>query len=398
MTDRTKRVYLHLGSPKTGTTYLQDVLWRNRESLKQQGVLYPGQRPEDHFFGTMDLQQMQFQDDWFDEKVPGAWTRLVDEARDWPATVVLSHELLCTASEDEVERALGDLAFAEVHLVCTARDLARQLPAVWQEDVKNRHTLSYTEFSRGVFGDDDPPHWLSELFWERQDLPRVLARWARRIPPERVHLVTVPPPDRPFDLLWARFAGLIGIDPCSSETRGGAKNASLGVAEVELVRRLNTALEGRLRWPDHDIVVKDQLATRILGARKPQSRLEVPAEDWHRVRERAQRLVAELAAADYDVVGDLDELVPAADPPGGGPHPDHADEGQLIDVAIESLAGLIEHIAAEEAKGDHRPPPAPEGVRRTLVHLSEQHPVFSQARTAYRRLKNSTSFIGVRRR
>lgn len=397
MTDTTKRVYLHLGSPKTGTTYLQDVLWRNREALRQQGVLYPGERPEDHFFGAMDLQGAQFQDDWFDEKVPGAWTRLVDEAHAWPGTVVLSHELFCTAGDAEIERALGDLAFAEVHLVCTARDLARQIPAVWQEDVKNRHTVSYTEFSAGVHGTDDPPHWLSALFWDRQDLPRILDKWARSIPPERVHLVTVPPPERPFGLLWERFAGLVGIDPERCDTEGGARNTSLGVAEVELIRRLNTVLEGRLRWPDHDSVVKDQLATRIFGARKPQRKLEVPAEDWHWVRERAKQLVTELSEADYQVVGDLDELIPHSAPSDENVHPDRADDRELLDVAVESLAGLIERIAADEKQAGAVVPP-PEGVRQTLVHLSEQHPVFSHARAAYRTVKTGTSRIRVRRR
>lgn len=35
-------IYLHIGAPKTGTTYLQNVLWRNRERLRTDGLLYPG--------------------------------------------------------------------------------------------------------------------------------------------------------------------------------------------------------------------------------------------------------------------------------------------------------------------------------------------------------------------
>src|SRR4051812_20985642 len=32
-------VYVHIGPPKTGTTYLQDVLWRNQRSLAGRGVV-----------------------------------------------------------------------------------------------------------------------------------------------------------------------------------------------------------------------------------------------------------------------------------------------------------------------------------------------------------------------
>ena len=66
-------------------------------------------------------------------------------------------------------------------------------------------------------------------------------------------------------------------------------------------------------------------------------------------------------------------------------------------AAVESLAGLIERIAADEAQAGSVVPP-PEGVRQTLVHLSEQHPVFFRARAAYRTVKTGTSRIRVRRR
>ena len=35
----TKRVLLHVGTPKTGTSYLQDVLFRNRQTLSRNGIL-----------------------------------------------------------------------------------------------------------------------------------------------------------------------------------------------------------------------------------------------------------------------------------------------------------------------------------------------------------------------
>jgi len=35
------RAVVHVGAPKTGSTYLQAVLWRNRAALRAAGVLYP---------------------------------------------------------------------------------------------------------------------------------------------------------------------------------------------------------------------------------------------------------------------------------------------------------------------------------------------------------------------
>ena len=42
-----ERVYLHVGLPKTATTYLQTILWANRDALEEQGVRLPGSSRRD---------------------------------------------------------------------------------------------------------------------------------------------------------------------------------------------------------------------------------------------------------------------------------------------------------------------------------------------------------------
>ena len=37
-----ERIFLHVGTPKSGTTYLQAVLWQNADALKSEGLLLPG--------------------------------------------------------------------------------------------------------------------------------------------------------------------------------------------------------------------------------------------------------------------------------------------------------------------------------------------------------------------
>ena len=47
-----RRVYLHIGLPKTGTTYLQTLMWNNREVLAGQGVLLPGDSRRQHLWAS----------------------------------------------------------------------------------------------------------------------------------------------------------------------------------------------------------------------------------------------------------------------------------------------------------------------------------------------------------
>ena len=56
-----RRVYLHIGAPKTGTTYVQDRLSRNSRMLAQHGVHFPGRAPLTspgmfHFRAALDLE------------------------------------------------------------------------------------------------------------------------------------------------------------------------------------------------------------------------------------------------------------------------------------------------------------------------------------------------------
>ena len=43
-----QRVLLHVGTPKTGTSYLQHVLFHNRPKLRRHGIVYPADRHDAH--------------------------------------------------------------------------------------------------------------------------------------------------------------------------------------------------------------------------------------------------------------------------------------------------------------------------------------------------------------
>ena len=71
----------------------------------------------------------------------GAWDELAAAVRKAPGTAIISHEILATASRSQVGRALESVGHGtgtEVHVILSVRDLVRQIPAEWQENVKHR--------------------------------------------------------------------------------------------------------------------------------------------------------------------------------------------------------------------------------------------------------------------
>lgn len=391
-------VYLHVGGPKTGTTYLQEVLWHNRDALRHDGLLYPGQDSGAHFHAVLDLLRISF-NGYDDPRVAGAWDRLIDEVRSDQSAALISHELFALAAAEDVDRVMQSLSFAEVHVIYTARDLARQIPSVWQEDVKNRHALSFTEFVHGLRGDELNPHELVELFWRFQDPVRVLRLWGAHILPERVHVVTVPAPGAEPGLLWERFAATIEVDPAGYETDvPQACNRSLGVIEANLLRRINPVLAEELDWPAYQHWVRRFVTESAVAAGDGLIPITLPAAEHDWVLERSQGFVADLRDAGYHVVGDLTEMVPAPTPRGRAyRHPDDVSDAERLDAAAHALAGLIRHLgkAPPVRLMPHALPDEPMTLFRLGVQqLSYRYPSMMRLRQAYRLGKLLTSHRG----
>ncbi|MGH3775584.1 MAG: hypothetical protein ACRDRR_07575 [Pseudonocardiaceae bacterium] len=371
------RVFLHVGTPKTGTTYLQGVMWRNRRELRRRGVHYPGYRPEAHFLAAMDLQGATAEEIG-DPDLPLAWDRLVGQVEAARGTVVVSHELFSPMEPDRIERALDALGGHELHVVCTTRDLGRQLFAVWQEDLKNRHTLSFTEFLNAV-RDPTKGHWLGRLFWRMQDVPDVLYRWASRLPPQRVHVVTVGPPGSAPEQLWQRFATVLGVGLNGLDASPTEPNSSLGLAEAQLLRRLNLALPPDLPWGLYEHAVRKHLVEVLAGRPSGARRFTVPPDQLPWVTERATQMMSELADAGYRVVGDLDDLIPTASTP--QPGPDEVTDAAVLDAAVAVACTLVQSYGVYEQRT--------RSLRQRISELGARHAAVNRALAVYRSVRYS---------
>lgn len=341
---------VHVGAPKTGTSFVQDVLWLNRESLAGQGILYPAERFDEHFLAALDLLELSW--GGLEKQAVGAWDRLAQRIREWPGTAIVSHEILATATRQQVRRALDSFGDTEVHVVLSARDLARQIPAEWQENVKHRRTLGYGEFLAKI---TDPRRSgeLASWFWGVQEVPDILDRWGSTLPAERVHLVTVPKPGQPRGLLWERFSSVLGLDAAALTPDTTRANASLGVPETALVRRINMQVNrGVLRNEDYRELVRELLVHRTLSLRTDSPRLGLPPDVRAWAVDLSEQWVGLLSKRGYDIRGSLDELRPDAAVTGSTgfsefsefSDPDHPDEHDVADAAVSAVVTMLDDL------------------------------------------------------
>jgi hypothetical protein len=333
-----RAVYLHVGAPKTGTTYLQDRLALNRGELSRHGVHYPLGVYASQFRPALDILQMPW--GGLQENVDGEWDALMGRVRRHNGTVIVSHEILAAAKPKQIARAMSGLEGAEVHLVYSVRDLARQIPAEWQEGVKHQRKQSFARFLTQVQAAPrtNPTLW----FWRVQSLPDVLARWTDGMPPERVHIVTVPQTRADPQLLWRRYCQAFDIDPGWAPEESDRTNASIGAAETTLVRKLNRRLRtAGLPSEEYRRLIRELVVHQTLAQRPQMTKVTLPPAAYPWAAEVADEWIEWVVGSGIHVVGDVDDLRPVP-PPEDVPwsNPDRPRRPEMVDAALDALVAL----------------------------------------------------------
>lgn len=342
-----ERVVLHVGTMKSGTTYLQGILFANKEKLAAQGVTVPMARQRQQLFAVRDLIG---EDEGSLGRVVGRWQELVTEVSRAPAVAVVSVERLGVVRRDKAEQAVADLGRdgARVEVVITARDLNRSLGSLWQETLQNGRSWTWPEYLAGASADRPGTRRKREKeedrhhFWTQMNLVRMSRRWAEVVGADNVRVVTVPPPGAAPGLLLERFATAVGFDPAGL-VEGPSDNSGCGVASLEVLRRLNAALDQRgLPFPIGVQARKHVLAKEILGPRRAaEGKVAHPLVGW--VPAEVKRVTRKLRKRGITVVGDVADLAPIEM---SGADPTRVREEDVLDAAVAGLHGLHDWYAA----------------------------------------------------
>jgi hypothetical protein len=345
-----KKVYVHVGLPKSGTSYLQAVFADNKLRLKRRAkVLYPGATWADQVLAARDVLSAN-PHGGRDPAVQGAWGRLVDEVAAWDGDSLVSMEWLGSAEPRQVRHMVETLSPAEVEMVVTIRDIARTVPAAWQEFVQNWEQWSWGEFLSAVTSENPRATPAGNLFWAQQDVGRVLAIWGDILPAEQLHVVTVGQPGATAANLWMRVAEVMGVDGSRFDASGRGSNESLGLESAELMLRLNRVSRTRgLEWPVYNEMFKHALAKRGLSKRRHrESRLRLPRElePWARAKSAEQ--IRAIEASGAEVVGDLDDLQPAFAP--GGDDAGDVGDAAILDAALDGIVALAKDRSDDAAR------------------------------------------------
>lgn len=372
-----RRVVLHIGTMKSGTTSIQSLLFGQRPELAAQGVLPLGDRWGDQVAGTRAL--IAHAD------APGdAWQRLVDQAAGWDGISVISMEFLGPFIPRRVEAAVRSFGDLPVHVVLTMRDLNRTIPSLWQESIQNGRSWSWHDYVDGArdgrpWQEVTPPEVTKpgRTFWRQQNASHIAHRWASVVGWDRLCLVTLPPPGAPRSTLVERFARAVGFDASDlAEVR--PRNESLGAASAQMLQRVNARLAASgLGDSDALKLRKRRLAKQVLSTRRDQEQaIGLDVSPW--VVETSAEMVERLRRTGVRLEGDWEDLTPVEAP---GVDPADTSEDELIAAARYGFEGLQARLVGRSGREALSPWPDPADAKGAiealaglvLAHASREH-------------------------
>jgi len=337
-----KLLCLHIGTPKSGTTYLQEWAGTNATGLLEQGVLWPDL---DRYPIIRDLAgRPKLESDL------GRWAEFCRHVRDFPGTVLFSNEMMVTLQAPSIERIVEETGVSGVVVVVTARDLGRVIPSQWQTSIRNGSTIKWTDYAGAIcrqHPNDLEGRQLERhlAFWGKHDLTEVCQRWEEVLGASTVRIVTVPRESSDVRTLTERFSLAAGFSAAGLPVPEESLNTSLGAHSAELLRLLNADLKDASRIVRKH-AFRDMLAKIVMTQRAAiEPRYGLTAEQTEVIAGRSEEISDRLTRMQVPIFGDLRDLVPSVGEAEHAAYPEDATSTELLAAARYGIVGLLELLA-----------------------------------------------------
>ena len=252
-----KKVYLHVGFHKTGTTAIQEALFTHSDQLRILGINYATKKGKANHREAWALSERY----WGWKKRGGEqtsiveWQKRVKNLKAQKIDSVVSSEFFSEINDDQLNLMANDLKDFDVEIIFTIRPLAKLLGSSYQQYLKYGIKASYEEWLEDIFHNSEKPKF-TPTFWKRHRHEEVMSRWANAFGNQKIHLVVVDESEP--DLLYDSFNKILKLPAGTlKEVKGLGSNRSLNYPEIALLLAINKAFPKDRAWNDYEVFIRE---------------------------------------------------------------------------------------------------------------------------------------------
>lgn len=222
-----RKLFIHVGPHKTGTTLIQKILLDNQSELLKNGLFYP--KNYVRIFGHHHFRDLI--------KDRALTNHDHDFFKDIKSNVLLSSEDFISFSVDDFKYLKSSFADFDINIIYSWRRSSLKMYSIWQEIVKHGKSISFFEFYHEHLARPGQSYMLSA------DLQ--VSRFVNVFGQHNVHLIDYDKSCLDNNLLDVFFS-IIGCEYKSSYLDGSknriSSNVSLNPYDTEIIRVLNSLM------------------------------------------------------------------------------------------------------------------------------------------------------------
>ncbi len=334
-----KRVIVHAGFHKTGTTALQSALFAVSDKLEKRGFTYPHIGGKAHHKAIYSLMEKG----WGWEDRGGnpinlkKWPELVKKVRRAKETAIISSEFLCELNEAQIAKFKSDLGIDDVTIYFTLRPLLKIVPSAYQQHLKIGIRSDYEKWLHSIL-DNPGTSTITPSFWVRHQHAKVLRKWIEAYGKDRVRLVIVDEKNPEF--MYQVFNDALGLKkPLLEEQKDKDSNRSLTLDEITLLRKINRIFPKRRTWHDYETFIRQGAMKYLTNKVKPADdakRLLTPEWAVEKIEAISRESVTEIKGLGIEIIGDIETFSSAKIPTGVSEEP----ENIPVEIAARALVAL----------------------------------------------------------
>ena len=304
-----KKLIIHPGFHKTGTTALQQALSEVRAELSQANFNYPRIAGTAHHRAARSVIEKTW--GWKNRggrsADPIEWKKLERKLSSNNGTAIVSSEFFSEANQMQLANLAKRLDGADIQVIFTWRPLPFMLASSYQQYLKYGMKKSYAEWLDSIFEVPGEAKF-TPSFWKRNLHGDVVARWVETFGEENVSLIAVDETKPTY--LYESFADLAGIpsgllkEPVQVEI-----NRSLTFTEASLLLEINRTYPNDGDWESYEIFIRKGNIKALTGSNKFEvSDEKILTPDWAiaKAAELNSQSVAQIKSLGIKIIGDID--------------------------------------------------------------------------------------------